>query len=175
MNSFKDLIQQRRSMRKFTQQPLAADDVAIIMRAALMSPSSKGKRSPEYVLVDDKAKLEQMSRCKAHGGEFLSECSLAVVIAASPEVSDAWIEDCSVAATQIMLQAEDLNIGSCWVQTRNRMDVEGRDTEQNVRELLGIPADRRVLCIIALGHKGMERKPQNEERLLWENVHTDQW
>ena len=58
---------------------------------------------------------------------------------------------------------------------RERKDPEGRPSEDIVRQALQIPADRRILSIIALGYKGMERKPQNEERLRWENVHTDQW
>lgn len=175
MREFKDLVQLRRSIRKFTAQPLDANDIATIMRAALMSPSSKGKRSAEFILVDNKIKLSELSNCKAHGGEPIREASLAVIIVASPEKSDAWIEDCSVAAMQLMLQAEDLGIGSCWIQFRDRKDADGRDAEHNVRTLLNIPADRRVLCVIALGYKGMERKLQNEECLLWHNVHTGQW
>ncbi|MDE6159991.1 MAG: nitroreductase family protein [Bacteroidaceae bacterium] len=175
MKEFKDLVALRRSMRKFTPDTLPADDVALILRAALMSPSSKGKRCPEYVLVDDKHVLEELSHCKTVGSDFLANASLAVVVCAQPEKSDVWIEDCSVACMQMMLQAEDLNIGSCWIQVRERKDAEGRSSEELVRQALHIPADRRILSIIALGYKGMERKPQDEGRLHWENVHTDQW
>lgn len=175
MKEFKELVAQRRSMRKYTAEPLPADDVATILRAALMSPSSKGKRCPEYVLVDDKRVLDELSRCKTVGSDFLANAALAVVVCAQPEKSDVWIEDCSVACMQMMLQAEDLNIGSCWIQVRERQDPEGHSSEEIVRQALQIPEDRRILSIIALGYKGMERKPQDEGRLHWENVHTDRW
>ncbi len=175
MKEFRELVARRRSMRKFTDTPLTAEELETIMRAALMSPSSKGKRCPEYVIVDDKQILARLAQCKDVGSDFLSDASHAVVVCAQPEKSDTWVEDCSVACMQMMLQAEDLGIGSCWVQVRKRKDAEGRDTEDIVHETLQIPADRRILSIIALGHKGMERKPQNEERLLWENVHKGQW
>jgi hypothetical protein len=40
-----------------------------------------------------------------------------------------------------------------------------------VRAICGIPAELQPVAVVAVGHKGMERKPFNEERLLWEKVH----
>ena len=62
-----------------------------------------------------------------------------------------------------------------WVQIRDRKDTEGRSAEDNVKALLKAPAEMRVLALVAIGHKGMERKPQNEERLKWDKVHTEAW
>lgn len=172
MNSFSELIQMRRSMRKFTDELLTADEAKLLLRAALMSPSSKGLHSWEFVVVEDKPALEALSQCKAQGADFLSGAPMAVVVLGDPQVSDVWIEDASVAATQMLLQAEDLGLGACWIQIRDRHDDEGGSAEENVRRQLGIPEHLRVLAIVAFGHKGMERKPFNEDRLLWEKVHV---
>ncbi len=172
---FSELVGRRRSIRKFTQESLSDEDVRTIMRAALMAPSSKGLHSYEFLVVDDREKLVALSQCKDMGSAFLSEAPLGVVVMGNPEVGDAWIEDASVASTMMLLQAEDLDIGGCWIQVRERKDAEGNDAEENVRRILGIPSHIRVLCIVALGRKGMERKPQNEERLLWDKVHKGQW
>ena len=158
-------------MRKFTPELLSGDEVKLLLRAALMAPSSKGLHSWEFVVVDDKNMLQQLSTCKSQGADFLGDAPLAIVVLGNPQVSDVWIEDASVASTMLLLQAEDLNLGSCWIQIRDRYDAEGCSAEDNVRELLSIPGNLRVLIIIAEGHKGMERKPFNEERLLWEKVH----
>lgn len=158
-------------MRKFTPELLTSDEVRLIMRAALMAPSSKGLHSWEFVVVDDKQALQALSQCKMQGADFLADAPIAVVVVADPQVSDVWIEDASVATTMMLLQAEDLGLGSCWIQVRERFDAEGGNAEDNVREVLGIPEHLRVLSIVALGHKGMERKPFNEDRLLWEKVH----
>lgn len=175
MEQFSELVRLRRSIRKFTPEPIAPDDVALILRAALMAPTSKGTHSYEFIVVEDKAQLQALAQCKMRGGEFVAEAPLAVVVGAAPEVSDVWIEDASVASTHILLQAEDLGLGACWVQVRGRMDAEGGDAEENVRQTLGLPPGLRILSIIALGHKAALRKPQDEERLLWEKVHVGRW
>ena len=175
MKDFSELITVRRSHRKFTEEAVSDDALRMIMRAALMAPSSKGLHSYEFVTVRDAKKIGHLSRCKAMGAELVAGAPVAIAVLGNPAVSDAWIEDASVAATMMLLQAEDLGLGACWVQVRERKDAEGRDAEENVRHLLGIPSDMRVLCLIALGHKGAERKPQNEERLKWEKVHEEEW
>ena len=64
-----------------------------------------------------------------------------------------------------------LDTNVCIRILRGRKDAAGRDAESNVRDVLGLPATLRVLSILAVGHKGMERKPFNEDRLLWDKVH----
>ena len=175
MEKFSELVRLRRSMRKFTDEPLTAEEVETLMRAALMSPSSKGKHAWHFILVDDKAMLAQLSQCKAQGADFLAGAPLAVAVVGDPQESDVWIEDASVASAVLLYQAEDMGLGACWIQVRERYTAEGIPAEEIVRTLLGIPEELRVLSIVAVGHKGMERKPFNEERLLWERTHVDFW
>ncbi|MCD8318110.1 MAG: nitroreductase family protein [Paraprevotella sp.] len=173
MKDFSELARIRRSMRKFTAEELTQDEVVALLRTALMSPSSKGSHSWELVVVDDKELLRQLAHCKARGAELVEGAPLAVVVLGDPGVSDAWIEDASVASTMLLLQAEDLGLGACWVQVRERFMADGKPAEDIVRGLLHIPESLRVLSIIAVGHKGMERKPFSEDHLLWEKVHIN--
>lgn len=175
MEQFSELIKTRRSMRKFTDEELTQDEVALLLRAALMSPSSHRSTGWQFVVVDDKEKLTRLAECKESGATFVGEAPLAIVVAADPTVSDAWIEDASIAALMIQLQAEDLGLGSCWAHVRNRFAADGTPADTVVKELLGMPDSLQVLCIIAVGHKGMERKPFNEDHLLWEKVHINEW
>lgn len=175
MEKFSELIKTRRSMRQFTEELIDGEDVKLLLRAGLMAPSSKGTHSYEFVVVEDKPMLQALSQCKAQGADFLAGAPMAIVVLADPEVSDVWIEDASVAATHILLQAEDLGLGACWIQVRERYNTDERSAEQTVRNLLSIPDGRGIVCIIAVGHKGMERKPQNEDRLKWERVHIGQY
>jgi len=162
-------------MRQFTDELLSGDDVKLLLRAGLMAPCSKGMRSYEFLVVEDKQVLAAMSQCKKVGSDFLAGAPLAIVVLADPSKSDVWIEDASVAATHILLQAEDLGLGACWIQLRERYSADERSSEQIVKSLLGIPEGMRAVCVIAVGHKGMERKPQNEDRLKWEQVHIGQY
>jgi len=175
MENFSDLIAKRRSMRKFTDEQLTPDEVKLLLRSALICPTSKRSTCWEFVVVDDKEQLKRLSECKDAGAGFIADAVLAVVVLGNPEVSDVWIEDASIAAITMQYQAEDLGLGSCWAQVRQRFDASGNPAEEDVREILGIPANYQPLCIIGFGHKGMERKMFNEDNLQWEKVHIDRF
>lgn len=175
MENFSDLIRLRRSMRKFTSEELAPEEVVTLLKAALMSPASKRSNSWQFIAVDDKETLDKLSRCKEHGAAFLADAALAIVVMADPLASDVWIEDASVASILIQLQAEDMGLGSCWIQVRERFTATGMSSDEYVHGILDIPLQLQVLSIIAIGHKGMERKPFDEEHLQWEKVHINKY
>lgn len=158
-------------MRKFTGESVTEEELKELMRAALMAPSSKGSHCWEFAVVEDADVLAQLSTCKQVGSAFLAEAPMAIVVLADPQVSDVWIEDASVASTMLLFQAEDLGLGACWVQIRDRQDENGVPAEDRVRAILNIPDHLRILSMVAVGRKGMERKPFNEDRLLWDKVH----
>lgn len=173
--NFKDLVQQRRSHRKFTTQEIDGDDVKTILRAGLMSPTSKGMRAWQFVVVDDKTDLEKLSDAKDMGGQFLREAQLAIVVLGDPLQNDCWVEDGSIAAISMQYQAEDLGLGSCWIQMRGRGLTDGTSADTVIQGVLNIPDNLSCLCVLAIGYKADERKPQNEERLKWESVHVDKF
>lgn len=175
MENFSDLIRLRRSMRKFTSEELAPEEVVTLLKAALMSPTSKRSNSWQFIAVDDKETLDKLSRCKEHGAAFLADAALAIVVMADPLASDVWIEDALVASILIQLQAEDMGLGSCWIQVRERFTATGMSSDEYVHGILDIPLQLQVLSIIAIGHKGMERKPFDEEHLQWEKVHINKY
>lgn len=175
MESFSELIKQRRSMRKFTGEELTQEQVVTLMKAALMAPSSKRSNPWQFVMVDDKAMLKELSHCKEQASQFIADAALAVVVLADPLASDVWIEDAAIASIYLQLQAEDMGLGSCWVQVRERFTAAGMASDEFVRGLLDIPLQLQVLSVIAIGHKGMERKPFNEEHLQWEKIHLNKY
>jgi nitroreductase len=93
------------------------------------------------------------------------------VILGDPLQNDCWVEDASIAAISMQYQAEDLGLGSCWIQMRGRGLSDGTSADTVIRGVLDIPENMHVLCVVAFGHKADERKPQNEDKLKWENVH----
>lgn len=175
MGEFKNLVQVRRSHRKFTEEEVSAEDVRLIMRAALMSPTSKSRRDWQFVVVDDKMDIEKLSDAKDMGGQFLKGAPLAIVVLGNPQQNDCWIEDGTIAAISMQYQAEDLGLGSCWAQMRGRGLFDGTTSDEVIRGILDIPEEMSVLCVLGIGHKADERKPQNEENLKWENVHINKW
>lgn len=175
MENFSELIKNRRSMRKFTEEELSQEEVVTLLKAALMAPTSKRSNSWQFVVVDDKEILSQLSKCKEQAAAFIADAALAIVVTADPLASDVWIEDASIASIMIQLQAEDLGLGSCWVQIRERIAATGMPSDEYVRAILDLPLQLQVLSIIAIGHKGMERKPFDEAHLQWEKIHINKF
>ena len=137
----------RRSIRKYTEEEIPAEDVKLILEAALVAPTSKNSRPWYFVTVEDKKMLEELSKCKEFGAGSIAKSSLSIVVLVDPTMSEAWVEDASVAATFIQLQAEALGLGSCWVQVRGRMRNDEESADDYVKALLNIPADMVVECI----------------------------
>ncbi|WP_029906189.1 nitroreductase family protein [Prevotella sp. 10(H)] len=171
MKDFQQLITNRRSTRKFTDEPLSPEQVETIMKAALKSPASKSANPWQFVLVENKEVLEKLSQCKKSSSKLIAGCALAIVVLGDPMTSDVWIEDTSIASVMIQLQVEDLGLGSCWVQIRERFTADDTPSDEYVRVLLDIPLQLQVLSVIAIGHKAQERPPFDEEKLQWEKIH----
>ncbi|GHV17431.1 NAD(P)H nitroreductase [Bacteroidia bacterium] len=172
MTDFQQLIMKRRSTRKFTEEALTPEQVELILKAALMSPTSKSSNAWQFLLVEDKEMLEKLSHCKKIGSKPIAGCALAIVVMADPFTSDVWIEDSSIASIMMQLQAEDLGLGSCWIQIRERSTAADTPSDEYVRELLDIPLQMQVLSIIVIGHKAQDRPPFDEEKLQWEKIHV---
>lgn len=175
MKSFHDLIINRRSIRRYTTQKLNPEQVQTILEAGLMAPTSKNSRSWQFVCVDDPDMMTRLADCKPAGAVSLKACPLAIVVCGSPEESEAWIEDASIAAAFMQLQAADLGLGSCWVQIRGRFAADGTPSDECVAQLLGIPEQNPPLCIVTFGYPDEQRKPLDPAKALWEKVHIGNW
>lgn len=172
---FNSLVLNRRSIRRYTDEAISADHVKLIMESALMAPTSKNSHSTRFILVDDKATLKKMSECRTMGAGPIAGAAMAIVVCGDSSKSDVWVEDCSIAASFIQLQVAALNLGSCWIQIRNRFGAENISAEEALQELLSIPEHINIECVITVGHKAEERKPLDPEKCLWENVHVEKW
>lgn len=175
MENLHQLLVNRRSIRRYTPQPIDSEHVRMILEAALLSPTSKSSRAWEFVVIEDKQTLDSLSQCKMAGAGPVAKATLAVVVAVDTTSTEPWIEDGSIAASNMMLQAADLGIGSCWIQVRGRGTADGTPSEDFVQDLLGIPEHIIPLCIITLGYADEQRKPQDCEKLLWEKIHIGNW
>lgn len=171
MQDFHSLTIARRSYRKYTDELLTPDQVRLILEAALMSPAGKRRNPWHFVVVEERDVLEKLSVVRDMGATPIAGAALAIVVCADPAESDTWVEDCSIASHQMLLQATDLGLGAVWIQMRNRFDADGNSATYNVRQLLSIPSNYEVLSIISIGHPDEVRKPYDTEKLQWEKVH----
>lgn len=175
MSEMMELLRKRRSIRAFTPEPVTPETVDLLVEALLRSPSSRGKNPWEFVVVDDRELLEQLSRSKEHGSQFIKNAPLAIVVCADSTVSDVWVEDCSIAAIIVQMTALSLGLGSCWAQIRNRSHDAVRSADEYIRELLGLPERFVVECIVGIGHPAEEKKPVPVEALQYDKVKRNRY
>ena len=171
--NFRDLVQKRRSIRRFTEEELTAEQVQTIVRAGLMAPTSKGTHAWHFIVVDEKDKLERLSQCRPAGADFVKGAPLAIVVAMDSRETDVWAEDGSIAAVTMQYQAADLGLGSCWAQVRLRTWDDGTTAADIVRSIIDAPDWLEPVCLLGIGHPAIERKVQDEDKLKWESVHIN--
>jgi nitroreductase len=168
---FDELIEKRRSIRRFTVEPLQPRQIEKLAEAALRAPSSRGLNPWEFIFVTDRQMLQRLSSAKPHGASFLAGAALGVVVCGNPEVSDVWVEDTAIAAIFLHLAAASLGLGSCWIQIRKRKHSDDVSAESFVAELLQIPAHLRVESIIAVGHPAESKPTHSLESLQKGKIH----
>ncbi len=167
---FISLIQKRRSIRKFKKREVEAEKVAILVEAALRSPSSRGFNPWEFIVVTDRNLLEKLSEAKPHGASFLKNAPLGIVVCADTDRSDVWIEDASIASIFLHLAAESLGLGSCWIQIRKRAHDDSQTARDYIADLLDIPKGVEVESIVAIGYPDETKSPHKYENLQHEKV-----
>ena len=167
------LLQERRSLRTYTPERIAEHLIETLEEAVLWSPSSRGINPWEFIFVDDPALLAQLSSAKAHGSSFLKQAGLGVVVCGDETQSDVWIEDCAIASIILQLTAQSLDLGTCWIQIRNRMHEKSTTSEQYVQQMLNLPAHLKVECIISIGYPAETKKPHPKSSLGYEKIHLN--
>ena len=165
-----DVMLKRRSTRKFNQEPITKEELDKILASALLAPTSMNRKPCNFMVVERKETLEELSKAKDHGADLISGANKAIVVVADTFLADTWIEDSSIALTYMHLMAAELDIGSCWVQIHLR-SRDGVDSEEIVREILKIDDYYRVVGILALGHSDNIPKPHSLEDIDKNKIH----
>lgn len=150
-----EAILRRRSVRKYNDKEVDEETLQCILEAGLLAPSSRNLKPVEFIVIRDKSMLHQLARAKTAGSSMLKGASCAVVVIGDSKKSDAWIEDCSIAMTYMMLRTTELGVANCWVQCRNRISQQkiGEPLSDMVEDVLptnsSIPSERLVAQRIA--------------------------
>lgn len=167
---FSELVKKRRSVKVYADRPVEAEKIEAIIEAALHSPTGRAARPWAFVVVTDKKLLEKLSVAKPAGAAFLKDAPVGIVVCGDPTVSGLWVEDCSIAAVTMQYAAQDLGLGSRWAQMKGNNFSDSQTSTQYIAELLGLPGNLTVQCIIAIGYPGEEVVPHKREELCFDKV-----
>ena len=170
-----EILRKRRTTRKYSDKSIEPEKVELLKEALLRSPSSKNINPWEFIFVDNRELIQKLRSCKSSGVRSLDSAPLAVVICADETKNDVWIEDCSIASILLQLTAQSLDLGSCWIQVRNRQHSEELSTEKYIQDLLGIPQNFKILSIISLGYTDIRREGKPVEELQFEKIRKNRF
>lgn len=147
-----ETARRRHSVRRFTPEPLSENQRDQLWEMAALAFSGGSRRPLTLQLREEPGILHDLAQAKGKGGLSLKSAPAVFVISADPHLSDTWIEDGSIAAAMILMEAEALGLGGCWNQIRGRSNELG-DCETQVKRICSLPCSCRVLCLLAIGHE----------------------
>ena len=168
--TMEDLLRKRRSIRRYTDRDIEKPVLSGILKAALLSPTSRNLRPWTFVVVDAPELIAALAKAKPHGSGFLKTAKVAIVVTADPSVCDVWVEDTSTASAVLLFAAEAAGLGACWCQIRLRAHDSATSAESYVRGLIGIPAHISVASIIGLGYADETIPPYEDADLRFDKL-----
>ena len=157
---FTEVISKRKSVRKFSDTPVERGMLDAIVAIARTAPSSRGSKSSEFLIIEDKDTIEALSQMRESGSGFMKGAKAVIVVLGDESKTDLWVDNCAISATFIQLAVTAAELGSCWVhingRPRYKAHPEGPYAEEYVRELLGVKDGLRIYCAIAIGYPAEE-------------------
>lgn len=178
-------ISTRRSIRKFSDQPVEPEKLQTVLEAFRQAPSWSNLQCWQLVVVTEpevRQKISDLSFVESFFATYgyksnpaqkaLAQAPVVIVACANPEMSGAlhnqqyYMADMGIASQNLMLAAHDLGLGSVFV---------GVFKEEELKELLAIPPTIKVVGLFPLGYPAGEAKGGPSRKPLDEFVHYGQW
>jgi nitroreductase len=160
----------RRSIRSFTPQPVSADMIETLLRAAMSAPSACNQQPWHFVVVTDRATLDAIPAIHPHAG-MARQAALAILVCADPHLETCpgyWPQDCSAATENILLAARALGLGAVWTGV-----YPGEERIAAFRKFFGLPDHVIPLSFIPIGYPA---EPAHAvDRYHADRIHPDRW
>lgn len=160
MNPILETIFRRRSIRKYTDQPVEAENLDLLLQAAMAAPSAMNCKPWEFVVVTDPERLGQFRRRLVFGNR---DAPAAILVCGNPRLSANpaarlfWSQDCAAATENILLAAAGLGLGTVWVGLH-----PVREFERVVRQIAGLPKHVTPFSLVYVGYPAEEKPPRTQ-------------
>jgi nitroreductase len=158
-----DVITKRRSIRRFTGEPVPKEKLLVALKAAMAAPSANNRQPWSFVVVTEKEAIGALSR--AHPYAAFGVDAGAVILPFGKKTGYRWFDQDMAAATENLLIAlAGLGLGATWCG----MD-DARQPE--IRRLVALPEDVFVFALIPVGVPAEEKEPRSQyeaSRVHWE-------
>ena len=165
-------IFERRSIRKFTQEPVREEDLERILKAAMRAPSACNEQPWEFIVIRDKETMKKIQKFQRFS-QPLNTAPCAIVICGNKKRQqfaeyDFWIQDCSAAAQNMLLEIQHIGLGAVWMGL-----YPVPLWASKCQEVLELPEYVIPLGIYAVGHPDQHPEPIDTYRP--ERIHYEKW
>ena len=161
-------ILERCSIRSYTKEKIEKEDIKKILRAGMSAPSACNRQPWEFIVVEDKEKLKEMSTLTPYAG-MLKGAAMGMVVAVNTKNHlniEYDLQDCAAATENMLVEANHLNIGSCWLG-----GYPNEDRIESIRNYFSLPDYIMPLWMISFGYPNEDKKIKNkwnEDKIHWE-------
>ena len=155
-----EAITKRRSVRKYTGEPIPREHLEQIVDAGRLAASGSNIQPWEFVVVTERGMIEKLKVA----AKWMEKAGAIVAVVMDP-ASRWWVEDGSAATENILIASTTLGYGSCWLEGYTL------PREEEFKVLLGIPKEKRLLTLIPIGVPAewpTRDKKLLEDVLYWE-------
>jgi nitroreductase len=146
-----EAVNARRSVRKFTGEPVGRDVLEMIVQAGMEAPSGCNVQCKQYVVVDDPEVVDRMRFVSP----ALTGAAAAIVLLTEEKgtkYGTYWVQDASAAMENMLLAAVAMGYAGCWIEGHVRPN------EQRLREILSVPDHLRIWSITPIGRPAGDAK-----------------
>lgn len=165
-------IMTRCSIRKFKQQPVEEGKIDTLLRAGMAAPTSRDMQPWHFVVIKDAAAREKYAATNPRHGDKIRQTPLIIIVCGDTtrmqpgEARDFWIEDCSAASENLLLEAHALGLGAVWTTI-----YPLAENIENIRKKLNLSGNLIPLNAIRVGYPGRPARPKDK----WDETNITYW
>jgi nitroreductase len=176
---FQELVQKRRSIRRYIEEPVERDKILLCLEAARLAPSADNAQPWRFLVLDDVNLIHKFCNEVFSGiysvSKFAKKAPVLIVILVrlniiahrvGKQIQDIHFHllDIGIAGEHIVLQAEELGLGTCWIGWFNK---------RKARKILKIPRKYKIVSLLSLGYyeqkPSRQKKRRNLDEIVWFN------
>lgn len=175
MNVVLENIKSRRSVRKYLPEQIKDEELEILLESAIYAPTGHNDQPWHFTVIQNKELIDEMSaECKRIMSdlpiEWIANMGKAehlhifynaptIIVVSGKEDATSPLPDCCAAIQNMLLAAESIDIGSCWIGLA-RFFFEN---EENIKRL-GIPEGYKPHYAVTLGYNGSSNNKAPERK-----------
>jgi nitroreductase len=164
----KKLIAQRRSIRRYLDKPVEREKILECLEAARLAPSADNVQPWRFLVIDDIELKDKFSKEVFSGiyspTKFAAKAPVLILILARLDIIahrigkqiqgvNFYLIDIGIAGEHIVLQAEEIGLGTCWIAWFN---------SRKARKVLEIPKKYKIVTLLSMGY--YEKRPSREKK-----------